>query len=446
MQRAARLARLGTDAAARACSALDAAGLVTGARLRHPAAESAVLGMLSCEQRRSMHRNAARVLHHALAEPAVVAGQLLAAGTATHSWEIQALRDAARQEPFSPGDPDGAPTFLRLARSGCPDEPTRLRITLQLAAHTWRLHPAAAHHLLDEPQAALRAGRLPCADAGWLARLLAAQGRVEEADEVLGRAAGDVRPARDSVPSEPHAQCPVTHERPSAPVTRAATLWLSPGAREDVPAAERLLTDTPLAPATYESLARALRILVHHRPQRAVAWCGRLAEEISARDAPGWQAAFATAHAESLLRLGDLAGARREATRALEHLAAAARSSSPRSPCWSRPSPNRASTPRRPCTCTPPCPASRTPLCTPSPSCAPAAATTWPPGAPRRPSRSSWRRAGPRPAGRPTSPNRCPGAPTRRRRCSCSGAPARHRPWSPTSSPSRQPPGRGCAG
>ncbi|MER7675958.1 AAA family ATPase [Streptomyces sp. NPDC096934] len=320
-QRAARLARLGTDAAARAGHALDAAGLVTGARLRHPAAESAVLGMLSSEQRRSMHRNAARVLHHALAEPVLVAGQLLAAGAATHTWEIQALRDAARQEPFSPADPDGAPTFLRLARSGCPDEPTRLRITLQLAAHTWRLHPAAAHHLLDEPQTALRAGQLSCADAGWLARLLAAQGRIEEADEVLARAAGDVRPPRDSVPSRPHAQCPVTHERPTAPVTRAAALWLSAGAREDVPAAERLLSDTPLTPATYESLARALRTLVQHRPQRAVTWCGRLGEEISARNAPGWQAAFATAHAESLLRLGDLAGARREATGALEHLA-----------------------------------------------------------------------------------------------------------------------------
>lgn len=320
-QRAARLARLGADAAARAWTALDTAGLVDGGRLRHPAAESAVLGMLSSEQRRSMHRDAARVLHHALAEPGVVAGQLIAAGTATHHWEIQALRDAARQEPFSHSDPDGAPTFLRLARSGCPDEPTRLRITLQLAAHTWRLHPAAAHHLLDEPQAAARAGQLSCADAGWLARLLAAQGRIEEADEVLGRAGRDGRAARESVPREPLAQCPVTHERPTDQAARAAALWLGPSGRDDVPAAERLLSDTPLTPATYESLARALRTLVHHRPQLAVTWCGRLAEEISARNAPGWQAAFATSHAESLLRLGDLTGARREATRALEHLA-----------------------------------------------------------------------------------------------------------------------------
>ncbi|WP_128382347.1 helix-turn-helix transcriptional regulator [Streptomyces cavernae] len=321
LPRAARLARLGTDAVARAKDALDAAGLVVGARLPHPTAESAVLGMVPAAQRRSLHRDAARVLHDALAEPVVVAAQLLAAQAATYEWEIQALRDAARQEPFAHDDPHGAQACLRLALAGCLDEPTRLGVSLQLAAHTWRLHPAAAHHLLDEPQAALRAGRLSCADSGWLAHLLAVQGRVEEADEVLVRMAGDSRPAPDGLPRVLLAEFPVTHERPGGQVPRAAARWLRPSTPDEVPAAERLLAETPLTQATFDSLARAVRTLVQHRPQRAVDWCGRLGGQIPARDASGWQAAFTTAHAESLLRLGDLGGARREATAALDHLA-----------------------------------------------------------------------------------------------------------------------------
>ncbi|WP_405887214.1 AAA family ATPase [Streptomyces sp. NBC_01136] len=333
LRSAAPLARLSPDAAARAHHALDAAGLAAGARLLHPTAESAVLATLPPAQRRSLHRDAARVLHHALAEPAVVARRLLAAQAAAHDWEIQALRDAARQEPFSRSDPDQAQACLRLARSGCRDVPTRLRITLQLAAHTWRLHPAAAHRLLDEPQAALRAGKLPPADAGWLARLLAAQGRVEEADEALGRAAQGARPAaahpplRDQhpAPQVPVSQVPVSRvpasRVPAPPSVRAAALWLPPHAPDGVAAAERLLAGTPLTQAAFELIDRALRTLVEHRPHSAIAWCRRLGEQAPAREAPGWQAAFATAHAQSLLHLGDLAGARREATSALGHLA-----------------------------------------------------------------------------------------------------------------------------
>lgn len=340
LPRAGRLARLGADAAVRARNVLQAAGLVTDAvRIAHPAAESAVLATLPAEQRRAMHRDAARVLHHALAEPVLVARQLLAAQTAAHDWEIQALRDAAQDEPGPATGLDGAQAFLRLARAGCRDEPTRLRITLQLAAYTWRLHPAAAQRLLDEPYAALRAGQLSPADAGWLARLLAAQGRVAEADEALAyadpdvrpdsdvrpdpgvRPDHDVRPAPDGLPCRPLGpRSPGSHDRPSGQPARAAALWLVPGGRDEAGAAERQLNDTPLTQTTYESVGRALRTLVHHRPYRAAAWCARLAAHPLAREAAGWQAAFATAHADALLRLGDLAGAQRAASEAIGRL------------------------------------------------------------------------------------------------------------------------------
>ncbi|MGW7261555.1 AAA family ATPase [Streptomyces sp. NPDC054834] len=321
-RRATRLAGLGPDAATRALATLDTAGLAVGARLPHPTAAAAVLAALSPAHRRSLHRDAARVLHHALAEPAAVAGQLLAAGTAAHDWEIQALRDAARQETQAHGDPERAEALLRLARSGCADELIRLRITLQLAAHTWRLHPARAHRQLDEPLAALRAGRLSATDATWLARQLAAQGRVEEADEALGRRAGAApSPLPDAPLGDLLARLPAaTPARPADPPAGAAARWLHPGTEDDAPAAERLLTRTPLTQATFEPLGHALRTLVQHRPHRAVVWCRRLGEQTPARHAPGWQAAFATAHADALLRLGDLAGARREASAALGHL------------------------------------------------------------------------------------------------------------------------------
>lgn len=325
-RRATRLAGLGPDAATRAQATLDSAGLAVGARLPHPTAAAALLAALSPAHRRSLHRDAARVLHHALAEPAAVAGQLLAAGTAAHDWEIQALRDAARQETQALGDPERAEVLLHLARSGCTDEPVRLRISLQLAAQTWRLHPATAHRQLDEPLAALRAGRLSATDATWLARQLAAQGRVEEADEVLARRTGPA-PALlpDALPAAPLgdllARLPAaTPARPADLPAGAAARWLHPGTEDDAPAAERLLARTPLIQATFEPLGHALRTLVHHRPHRAVVWCRRLGEQAPVRYAPGWQAAFATAHADALLRLGDLAGARREASAALGHL------------------------------------------------------------------------------------------------------------------------------
>ena len=323
IRRATLLAELGPSGAARARRALEAAGLTDGTRLPHPTAATAVLGALKPAHRRSLHRDAARVLHHALGEPAVVAQQLLAAGTAAHDWEIQALRDAARHASATHEDPERAEAWLRLARSASTDEPTRFRVTLQLASHTWRLHPAAAHHHLDEPLSAVRAGRLSPADAGWLARLLAAQGRVEEADEVLHPHGGHdgSRPVSEDPLRELLAQLPAAHDRPLGPAARAAALWLHPSSETDAHAAERLLADTPLTQATFEPLGHALRTLVHHRPHTAVAWCTRLGEQARTQHAPGWQAAFATAHAEALLRLGDLAGTRREATTALTQLA-----------------------------------------------------------------------------------------------------------------------------
>ncbi|MEU3984652.1 LuxR C-terminal-related transcriptional regulator [Streptomyces sp. NPDC026672] len=314
--RAARLAGLDADSASLALEALDASGLAVAAQLPHPAAQAVVFAAVSPGDRRALHRDAALLLHDELGEPATVADQLIAAGTASWPWEIQALRDAARDENDPHGDPERAEAFLRLARAGCPDDVTRARIDLQRADHAWRFDPAAAHRRLDEPLAALRAGRLTPADAERLARQLAVQGRVEEADEVLGRSGFPV----------PAQGCPFAAEATGDPAdhthlaARAAARWLHPRPETEAPAAERLLFHTSLTQATYEPVMHALRTLVQHRPHSAVAWCVRLTERAPVRHAAGWHAALATAHAEALLRLGDLAGARREAGAALGRL------------------------------------------------------------------------------------------------------------------------------
>ncbi|NED93267.1 AAA family ATPase [Streptomyces sp. SID11233] len=316
--RAILLAGLSPEAAAVAGSVLDAAGLAVGARLPHPTVAAAVLGTLGRSRLRALHREAAHVLHRTRGEPTSVARQLLAAEVAGHDWEVAALREAARHDT----SPARSGAFLRLARSACPDGPTRLRATLQLAEHAWQQDSGEAHRLLDEPLAVQRAGLLPHAEEGWLVRLLATQGRIEEADEVLGHRAdpGD-RPASDDPLRELLAQLPNGVAHADGPPARAAALWLHPGAQHAVPAAEQLLKQTPLEPATFECISHALRTLVHHRPHTAVDWCRRLSAQAAHRPAPGWLAVFDTAHAEALLRLGDLTGAQRAATTALGHLA-----------------------------------------------------------------------------------------------------------------------------
>ncbi|MFD7033989.1 AAA family ATPase [Streptomyces sp. NPDC059917] len=324
LEHAAPLAGLTAAATARAMAALDAAGITTRGRLRHPAAETAVLDALDPARRRRLHHEAARVLHAARAEPHVVAKQLLAAGaTGGAAWEIRTLCEAARQESAPEGSAERAAAFLQLARAGAPDERTRHHLALELAHHTWRLHPAAAHDHLQEPLAALRQRRLPAADIGQLARLLAAQGRVEEAGEALARLASSGRhPAPEDPLRELFALPPTSGpERRGTPAGPAAALWTHPGADDDAATAERLLRGTPLAQSTFEPLGQALRTLVHtDRPRRAAVWCRALGEEARVQRAPGWQAALATVHAEALLRLGDLTGAEREATAALTHL------------------------------------------------------------------------------------------------------------------------------
>lgn len=349
----ARLAGTGPTAAARAAAALEASGLTDDGRLRHPAVAAAVLDGVSRHELALLRTRAAHVLHEAGARAAAVAPHLLAASEAgagseeapRGDWPVRVLREAALQDLVDDETCDRAAAYLELARTLCSDEQTGWEIGLQLAAVTWRKHPAAAERHLDGPLAALRRGGLGPAAAGRLARLLVAQGRIEDAAEALERMADPRTAARTTredplrelfalppatAPAGPPAAGPgAPGDHPGSPartgtaeLRSSAALWTHPDSAGDEQAAERLLKGAPLAHATFDPIVQAVRTLVHaDRPDRAVVWCRRLQTEAQPADNPGWQSVFGLVHSEALLRLGDLAGAEREASAAVDAVA-----------------------------------------------------------------------------------------------------------------------------
>ncbi|EFL20228.1 LuxR family transcriptional regulator [Streptomyces sp. C] len=351
----ARLAGTGPTTAARAAAALEASGLTEDGRLRHPAVAAAVLDGVPRHELAVLRTRAARVLHEAGARAGTVAPHLLAASEAgagpeeapRGDWPVQVLREAALQALVDDERCDHAAACLELAYTLCADEQTGREIGLQLAAVTWRKHPAAAERHLDDPLAALRRGDLGPAQAGRLARLLVAQGRIEDAAEALERMADPRAAARTTRedplrelfalppaaapagPAAPAAAPGAPAEHPGAPartgtaeLRSSAALWTHPDSAGDEQAAERLLKGTPLAHATFDPIVQAVRTLVHaDRPDRAVVWCRRLQAETQSAASPGWQSVFGLVHSEALLRLGDLAGAEREASAAVDAVA-----------------------------------------------------------------------------------------------------------------------------
>ncbi|WNI23552.1 AAA family ATPase [Streptomyces sp. ITFR-16] len=337
----ARLSGATETAAARALTALAAAGLLTagpGGGFCHPAARDAVLEGMEPDARRALHREAALLARAHGAPDTTVAAQLLAAHHTDEDWALPVLRSAADQH-AADGALDEATALLRFAREGCPDETCRAEVSVRLSVVTGRTDPAAAERRLAEPLAALAAGRLEPRALGPLARALAAQGRIDESTEVLERlAAGEGRhpgaerrhgdiPGDDPLDGlSAFPQWGATGRRCAPvepgghPVGRAvrgavhpAALWALPAEAEEgaaAQAAELFLRGATLAEGMVEPTVQALRTLLYlDGAERALPWCEAFADQAAARRATGWQTAFAGLLAEARLRLGDLTGA-----------------------------------------------------------------------------------------------------------------------------------------
>lgn len=341
----AELLGIGLATVCQGVAALTAAGLLDGLAFRHPVARRAVLDRMEPAARRAAHRRAAQLAHRHDEPTVVVAAQLLAAHHTDEEWALPVLRSAADQF-LADGDPARATAALELALETASDPARRTDLRVRLAEVAWHTDPAAAERQLTEPLAASREDGLTPAQLGPLARLLVAQGRIQDAAEVLeglnaGRPAADQQADRpgweetrradplDGLSAFPHwtggrHQAPA---EPGAPRRRAVridptALWALPDRGDEASVAqtaELFLRGASLAEGTVEPVVQALRALLHlGGPQRAVPLCAAFAEQARRRGAPGWHAALSGLHAEALLRQGDLTGAAAHAAAVLD--------------------------------------------------------------------------------------------------------------------------------
>ncbi|MCX4750340.1 AAA family ATPase [Kitasatospora sp. NBC_01287] len=331
---------LGTSTAAvcQGIGALRAAGLVDGLRLRHPAARAAVLDRMEPALRQQLHLRAARLARRHDLSVLVVAEQLLAARHSEEEWALPVLRAAADQF-LADGEPARATACLELAHQADAEPAQRTALRIRLAEVAWPLDPAAAERQLAQPLAALREDRLPATQLGPLARLLVAQGRIQEAAEALGRLGAESADAAQAGPgrgaggreerrADPldglsafpnwaatRASSPAEPGAARRPVPRCdpAALWALPEHGDEAAiaqSAELFLRGASLTEGTVEPVLQALRTLLHlGGPQQAVPLCAAFAEQAERRGAPGWRAALAGLQAEGQLRMGDLSGA-----------------------------------------------------------------------------------------------------------------------------------------
>ncbi|UUU39270.1 helix-turn-helix transcriptional regulator [Streptomyces sp. NBC_00162] len=341
---AAHLARLTgapEAAAVRALTALDAAGLIApegGHGFRHPAARAAVLDRMDPAARAALHREAALLARASGAPDTAVAAQLLAARHTAEEWALPVLRSAADQY-VADGALAEATAVLQLAREACPDDAIRAELAIRLCAVAGRTDPAVAERHLLEPLSALAGGKLGPHTMGPLARVLAAQGRIDESADVLERlaACGGRHPGAErrhgDIPGDdpldglsafpqwaastrrgtPAETGPPPAGRTARTPVHPAALWALPVEAEEgaaAQAAELFLRGATLAEGTVEPVVQALRTLLYlDGAARALPWCESFVRQAAQRGATGWQAVFGGLLAEARMRLGDLTGA-----------------------------------------------------------------------------------------------------------------------------------------
>ena len=146
------LAGLDQDAADEAVDGLARAEILTSDRpleFIHPLVRTALYRDMGPAERARGHAEAARVLATAGAEPAAVAGQLLAAEPRGDDWAVERLREAAADS-LARAAPSAAVGFLRRALAEPPPPELRAAVLEELGAAELRAgEPAAATHLRE---------------------------------------------------------------------------------------------------------------------------------------------------------------------------------------------------------------------------------------------------------------------------------------------------------
>jgi AAA ATPase domain len=152
-----RLARVGSEPAAKAFHELAAIGLVAGGDYRDPRIRTAVLAGLSDDRRSALHLAAARLLRDTGAPIPVVARHLLEGSAEGDTWAARTLTAAARQT-LDEGRRGLAVAYLECAERAARQDRERFAAMILLAQTAWHSNPAMAAAYAEPLTTALRKG------------------------------------------------------------------------------------------------------------------------------------------------------------------------------------------------------------------------------------------------------------------------------------------------
>ncbi|WP_337192246.1 AAA family ATPase [Streptomyces sp. HUCO-GS316] len=318
-------------------------GMLLGARVRHPRAETAILDGMPYGERSALHTQVARLLYERGTAAIDVARHLLAADEAPEPWAVAALRDAS-EHALAAGDPDTAVRCLELAVGASSDPRERHASMYDLTRVLWRKNSAVATTYLPSLRGAVEAGQLSVAAAVAVVRYSLWHGEVEAAT----RAAAVLTEAPDGLDPRSAAELSATFHwyfgsdrrlkagtdgaRSSArrgtwahAVDRMTTFWVRGGSDTATTSAQHILQSCHVGDTPLEVVAGALLALrCGSKPKLARSWCERLTQEAARFGDVTWQAVLSGISASIALRLGDLATAVQQAERALQLLPAKA--------------------------------------------------------------------------------------------------------------------------
>ena len=327
--------------------ALQAAGLLRDGGFRHPAARTAVLAGLDAGTLADLHRRAAELDYADGREAPLVAGHLLAGRHTAVPWAADVLAGAA-EELIADGRPGEAVDYLRLACDACDDEAELARLRTALLRAERRVNPNVPEQRIAGLLAAMHAGWLGGTETIFLARALLRLGQFDAARRVLERLgttdpAGDPETAseirtlrlwiRSTYPSlcsclPPDAKA--ADDRRALPTTTATgrrhsavlalDLAVTQGPSERAAQkADRVLAGARPESAGVQTVESALLALVYaEQAATAARHCDDLLAMASGREEPSRTAMLLAIRSEICARLGDLPGAKRNATAAFE--------------------------------------------------------------------------------------------------------------------------------
>ena len=326
----------------RCVEALTAAGLLEDGKFRHPTVRAAVFTFVADGDRTEFHRRAAELLHRDGACLTSVAEQLLAAGNAGEPWNVAVLDQAADQA-LAGGDPAAAVEYLKLASVSCADAAERLRLDTRIVEVASVVDRTTASRYLPRLLTAAREKSLSGATALVGVRLLAVEGRVEEAISLLhdalalpdawdsrSRADGQALCASLSVLYPSHTAelrrmaeqaMPVLHGSPASLARGPGALTAVESAATVRPDPDDLIRSTPPEVIPLDVQMVALSDLVHSgRIDAANSWLRVLLGAARRRGAVVWHAFLTAMQATVALRYGDVAAAERHSRAAMRIL------------------------------------------------------------------------------------------------------------------------------